>query len=152
MKARHSPALAYRPRRAPLTVEDHDACALYAAVHKRAEPTHEAIEAALVALEKMLHRAGNVDGEGDGCGLLIDIPRDIWAEAVRSGGHASKLALDPRFAVLHAFIPRQGGKVGQVQAQALGDGPGSHPRAAGYVVARRQAAGRRALLAFCRSE
>ena len=26
-------------------------------------------------LQKMLHRAGNVDGEGDGCGLLVDIPR-----------------------------------------------------------------------------
>ena len=42
----------------------------------------------------MLHRAGNVDGEGDGCGLLIDIPRKIWAEEIRHGGHASKLALD----------------------------------------------------------
>ena len=118
MKARYSPEQAYRPRRAPQTVEDRDACALYASVHKRAEATHEAIETALVALEKMLHRAGNVDGEGDGCGVLIDIPRDIWAEEVRAGGHASKLALDPRFAVMHAFIPRKGGAVGQVQARA----------------------------------
>jgi glutamate synthase (NADPH) large chain len=118
MKARYSPELAYRPRRAPLTVEDHDACALYAAIDKRAEPTHEAIETALVALEKMLHRAGNVDGEGDGCGVLIDIPRDIWAAEVRTGGHASKLALDPRFAVFHVFIPRKGGNVGQVEARA----------------------------------
>ena len=105
MKARYSPTQAYRPRRPPKTVEDRDACALYASVHKRAEPTHEAIEDALVALEKMLHRAGNVDGEGDGCGLLVDIPRKIWAEEVRAGGHASKLALDPRFAIGHVFIP-----------------------------------------------
>ena len=35
----------------------------------------------------MLHRAGNVDGEGDGCGVLVDIPRKIWAEEVRAGGH-----------------------------------------------------------------
>jgi len=115
---RHSPTQAYRPRSAPKTVEDRDACALYAYVHKRAEPTHEAIETALVALEKMLHRAGNVDGEGDGCGLLIDIPRDIWAEEVRTGGHASKLALDPRFAVAHLFIPRKGGNVAQLQSRA----------------------------------
>src|SRR4051794_10682314 len=115
---RHSPTAAYRPRSAPKTVEDRDACALYASVDKRAEPTHEAIETALVALEKMLHRAGNVDGEGDGCGLLIDIPREIWAEEIRSGGHAPKLALDPRFAVMHTFIPRKGGNVAQVQARA----------------------------------
>src|SRR5207244_12674418 len=63
-------------------------------------------EGALAALEKMLHRAGNVDGEGDGCGVLIDIPRKIWAEEVRTGGHASHLTLDPGFAVAHVFIPR----------------------------------------------
>jgi len=114
----HSPTQAYRPRSAPKTVEDRDACALYASVHKRAEPSHEAIETALLALEKMLHRAGNVDGEGDGCGLLIDVPREIWAEEVRSGGHAPKLALDPRFAVVHVFIPRKGGAVAQVQSRA----------------------------------
>jgi glutamate synthase (NADPH) large chain len=106
--ARYDPTRAYRPRRPPATVEDRDACALYARVAKDAGPTHEAIEAALHALEKMLHRAGNLDGEGDGCGLLIDIPREIWAEAVRAGGHAGDLARDPRFGVLHAFIPRGG--------------------------------------------
>ena len=106
--ARYDPTRAYRPRRPPSTVEDRDACALYARVAKDARPTHHAIESALVALEKMLHRAGNVDGEGDGCGLLIDIPREIWAEAVRAGGHAPDLALDPLFAVAHVFIPRAG--------------------------------------------
>jgi glutamate synthase (NADPH) large chain len=106
--ARYDPTRAYRPRRPPATVEDRDACALYARVAKDARPAHEAIEAALAALEKMLHRAGNVDGEGDGCGLLLDIPREIWAEAVRAGGHAPDLALDPRFAVAHVFVPRAG--------------------------------------------
>ena len=66
----------------------------------------------------MLHRAGNVDGEGDGCGVLIDIPRKIWAEEVRAGGHASKLALDENFAVVHLFIPRKGGNAAQVQEKA----------------------------------
>ncbi len=54
----------------------------------------------------MLHRAGNVDGEGDGCGLLIDIPRKIWAEEVRAGGHDPSLALDDAFAVAHVFVER----------------------------------------------
>ena len=119
MKARYSPTQAYRPRKPPETVEDRDACALYASVSKTAQATHEAIETALVALEKMLHRAGNVVGEGDGCGLLVDIPREIWAEEIRAGGHASKLALDPRFAVLHVFIPRKSGAVAETQAKAL---------------------------------
>ena len=81
-RARFSPTQAYRPRRPPETVEDRDACALYAAVQKDAAPAHGAIDRALAALEKMLHRAGNVDGEGDGCGVLVDIPRKIWAEEV----------------------------------------------------------------------
>src|SRR4051812_5269626 len=104
---RYEPTRAYRPRRAPLTVEDRDACALYAAVAKDAQPAHEPIEAALAALETMLHRAGSVDGEGDGCGLLLDIPREIWAEEVRAGGHQTRLTLDERFAVAHIFIPRK---------------------------------------------
>ena len=54
----------------------------------------------------MLHRAGNVDGEGDGCGVMIDIPRLIWQEEIRSGGHAPRLALDPAFAVAHVFVSR----------------------------------------------
>ena len=54
----------------------------------------------------MLHRAGNVDGEGDGCGLLVDIPTKIWAEEVRQGGHNPALALDDAFAVAHVFVER----------------------------------------------
>ena len=50
---------------------------------------------ALANLQKMLHRAGNVDGEGDGCGVLVDIPRRIWAEEVRAGGHNPALVHDP---------------------------------------------------------
>jgi glutamate synthase (NADPH/NADH) large chain len=105
-KRRYSSTQAYRPRKRPETVEDRDACALYAAVRKDGKANHEAIETAFVALHKMLHRAGNVDGEGDGCGVMIDIPRVIWAEEVRKGGHAASLTLDPAFAVAHIFMPR----------------------------------------------
>ena len=75
-------------------------------MRRDATPSHEPIELAIPALQKMLHRAGNVDGEGDGCGLLIDIPRKIWAEEVRSGGHDPSLTLDAAFAVAHVFIER----------------------------------------------
>ncbi|MEK6328650.1 MAG: glutamate synthase, partial [Actinomycetota bacterium] len=87
-------------------MEDRDACAIYASVRKDATPSRAPVELALANLQKMLHRAGNVDGEGDGCGILVDIPRRIWAEEVRSGGHNPALALDPAFAVAHVFIDR----------------------------------------------
>ncbi len=103
---RHSPERAYRPRVSPPSVEDKDACAIYASVRKSAAPSHEPLPLALEALEKMLHRAGNVDGEGDGCGLLVDIPSKIWAEEIRVGGHNSSLALDDAFAVAHVFVER----------------------------------------------
>ena len=75
---RYSSTQAYRPLRRPTTVEDQDACALYAAVRRDGKPSHQLIQNGFAALQKMLHRAGNVDGEGDGCGVLIDIPRTIW--------------------------------------------------------------------------
>jgi glutamate synthase (NADPH/NADH) large chain len=104
---RFSSTQAYRPLRPPQTVEDQDACALYAAVRKDGKQTHDVIEKGFVALQKMLHRAGNVDGEGDGCGVMVDIPRAIWQEQVRSGGHTPSLALDPAFAVAHIFVSRK---------------------------------------------
>ena len=103
---RYSPERPYRPLVSPPSVEDKDACAIYASVRRDATPSHEPIELAIAALQKMLHRAGNVDGEGDGCGLLVDIPRKIWAEEVRVGGHDPSLALDDAFAVAHVFVER----------------------------------------------
>ena len=103
---RYSPERPYKPLVSPPSVEDKDACAIYASVRKDATPSHEPIELAIPALQKMLHRAGNVDGEGDGCGLLLDIPRKIWAEEVRTGGHDPSLTLDDAFAVAHVFIER----------------------------------------------
>jgi glutamate synthase (NADPH) large chain len=103
---RYSPERAYRPRVSPPSVEDKDACAIYASVRRDATPSHEPVTGALESLQKMLHRAGNVDGEGDGCGLLVDIPTKIWAEEVRAGGHNPSLALDDAFAVAHVFVER----------------------------------------------
>jgi glutamate synthase (NADPH) large chain len=108
VKKRYSPERAYRPRVSPPSVEDKDACAIYASVRKDASPSHEPVTLALTSLQKMLHRAGNVDGEGDGCGLLVDIPTKIWAEEVRQGGHNPALALDQAFAVGHVFVERSG--------------------------------------------
>jgi glutamate synthase (NADPH/NADH) large chain len=103
---RYSPERPYKPLVSPPSVEDKDACAIYASVRKDATPSHQPIERAIPALQKMLHRAGNVDGEGDGCGVLLDLPRKIWAEEVRAGGHDPSLTLDDAFAVAHVFIDR----------------------------------------------
>ena len=103
---RYSPERAYRPRTSPRSVEDRDACAIYASVRKDATPERAPVELALTNLQKMLHRAGHVDGEGDGCGILVDVPRKLWAERVRAGGHNPALALDDAFAVAHVFFER----------------------------------------------
>lgn len=108
----------YAPLRPPASVEDKDACALYASVRKDGKPSHAPIPPALDALAQMQHRAGAIDGEGDGCGVQIDIPRKIWAEEVRTDGHAPDLALDEKFAVAHIFLPR-GTDVKQLKHDAL---------------------------------
>ncbi len=102
----YSPELPWRPVAPPASVDDNDACAIYASVRKDATPSAVPVARCLVAMQKMLHRAGNVDGEGDGCGVLVDIPRRIWSEEVRAGGHNPALALDPNFAVAHGFVER----------------------------------------------
>src|SRR5215212_12046355 len=86
-------------------------CGLYGWVAKDGRPVYDALASAFDALERMIHRAGSVDGEGDGCGLSIDIPRRLWAEEVRAGGHAPDLTLDPSFAVAHVLIARPAGAV-----------------------------------------
>src|SRR5262249_5513364 len=91
---RYSPERPYRPLVPHRSVEARAPCAIHASVRRAAPPGREPIELAIAALQKMLHRAGNVDGEGDGCGILLDIPRKVWAEEVRSGGHDPSLALD----------------------------------------------------------
>ena len=103
---RYSPERAYRPLVSPPSVEDKDACAIYASVRRTRRRATSRSRSRSPSLQKMLHRAGNVDGEGDGCGLLVDIPRKIWAEEVRSGGHDPSLALDDAFAVAHVFVER----------------------------------------------
>ncbi len=105
---RYSPELPWRPVVPPQSVTEHDACAIYASVRKDATPRFEPVGVALASLQKMLHRAGSVDGEGDGCGVLVDIPRLIWAEEVRAGGHNSALAREPNFAVAHVYAERSG--------------------------------------------
>ncbi|HEY3367894.1 MAG TPA: glutamate synthase-related protein [Symbiobacteriaceae bacterium] len=85
---------------------EHDACALMAAVKKDGRPSHDIVEASVEALAKMVHRSGDVDGEGDGCGMLIDLPRDLWSRLLTDAGQDGALAYRQNFAVAHFFIPK----------------------------------------------
>src|ERR671922_880675 len=86
-------------------LEERDACALVASVRKNGEATHGNLKRALAALSIMGHRCGEVNGEGDGCGVMTDIPRLLWSQALEQEGKPGWLAEDRRFFVGHLMIP-----------------------------------------------
>ncbi|MFN8411346.1 MAG: glutamate synthase-related protein [Anaerolineales bacterium] len=86
-------------------LEERDACALVASVRKNGEATHGNLKRALAALSIMGHRSGEVNGEGDGCGVMTDIPRVLWSQALEQEGKPGWLAEDRRFFVGHLMIP-----------------------------------------------
>jgi len=82
---------------------EHDACALVAVARKDARPSRAVLELVLHGMASLAHRSGVVDGEGDGAGVLTDIPRALWAhELERSGRDETAVQLE-RFAVGHFF-------------------------------------------------
>ncbi|MDZ4763695.1 MAG: glutamate synthase-related protein [Chloroflexota bacterium] len=92
----------------PLHLEDtreRDACALICAVRKGGEPTHGNVKRTIEALTRMGHRTGIVEGEGDGVGIMTDIPRRLWTKALAHKGLRSSLAADNNFWVAHLMIP-----------------------------------------------
>ena len=84
---------------------EHDACGLVAMVERHGAPTRENVTRVLHALATMHHRSGEIDGEGDGCGIQTDIPRALWARDLAAAGEDPVLVRDPRFAVGHFFVP-----------------------------------------------
>lgn len=86
--------------------DERDACALVAVARKDARPGPGPLALVLHGLDRMAHRSGQIDGEGDGSGVLVDIPRALWADRLADAGLPDRLAVDPRFAVAHLFVPR----------------------------------------------
>ena len=82
---------------------EHDACALVAMARKDARPTRGVLEAVLHGMACLAHRSGTVDGEGDGAGVLTDIPRALWAHLLDQRDLDPGLAAMERFAVGHFF-------------------------------------------------
>ncbi|MFN8529943.1 MAG: glutamate synthase central domain-containing protein [Anaerolineae bacterium] len=84
---------------------ERDACALICAVRKGGQATHGNVKRTIEALTRMGHRTGIVDGEGDGVGIMTDIPRQLWSKILALRGLRSSLAADPNFWVGHLMIP-----------------------------------------------
>jgi glutamate synthase (NADPH/NADH) large chain len=107
------PFAAQPPHGLPDLIE-HDACALAAFVTRDGKPDRRMVDHALVGLQMMVHRSGSVDGEGDGSGLLIDIPRPQWARRLAAAGVDGDLVNDPRFVVGHVFFESEQAAENQV--------------------------------------
>ena len=93
-------------------VEERDACAIIAFVDKRGRATHANIVKTIDALKKMAHRSGDINSEGDGCGILTDIPRAIWGQRLQDAGLSRHLSDSRGFFVGHFFLPAGPGAEG----------------------------------------
>lgn len=89
----------------PIDKDHRDACALICSVRKGAQATHGNVKRTIEALARMGHRTGYINGEGDGVGVLTDIPRQLWTKWLAQAGLRSSLATDRNFWVAHVMIP-----------------------------------------------
>lgn len=86
---------------------EHDSCGIVSIINKNGEPTHKNILDSVDALIKMEHRSGFIDGEGDGCGLLTDIPRSLWEERFKQADLPANLVYSDQFFIAHLFLPKR---------------------------------------------
>lgn len=86
-------------------VEEKDACAIIAFIDKKGRASHANIVKTIDALKKMAHRSGDINNEGDGCGVLTDIPRIIWGKRLEEKGLSRHLAESRGFFVGHFIMP-----------------------------------------------
>lgn len=84
--------------------EERDACALICSVRKGGSPTHGNVKRTIEALARMGHRTGYINSEGDGVGILTDIPRQLWSKRLAANGLMSSMATDRNFWVAHVMI------------------------------------------------
>jgi glutamate synthase (NADPH) large chain len=86
--------------------DEHDACGIVACLEKTKQPTRKNIFNCIDALVSMNHRAGFINGEGDGVGIHIDIPKELWKEKLQQAGVDSSFVEKDEFIVGHIFINR----------------------------------------------
>jgi glutamate synthase (NADPH/NADH) large chain len=100
---------------------EHDACALVSVARKDARPTRAVLELVLHGMAALAHRSGLVDGEGDGAGVLTDIPRALWAHELERAGRDEDAVQLERFAIGH-FFHAEPGDVATIVAILAGRG------------------------------
>jgi glutamate synthase (NADPH) large chain len=86
---------------------EHDACGIVAALEKTKQPTRKNIFDCIDALVTMNHRAGFINGEGDGVGIHLDIPTMLWKEKLQNAGIDPTHVDKEGFAVGHVFISQK---------------------------------------------
>jgi glutamate synthase (NADPH/NADH) large chain len=86
-------------------MDERDACGLVAIARKDGRPDARVLAEVIAGMRALAHRSGCVDGEGDGAGVLVDIPRALWASRLEQGGRDPVNARQDRFAVAHLFVP-----------------------------------------------
>ncbi len=84
---------------------EQDACAIIAYVDKQGCSTHTNIARTIEALKKMAHRSGDINDEGDGCGVMTDVPRLAWSHRLGVAGLSPHLAEGRGFFVGHFLLP-----------------------------------------------
>src|SRR5436190_21204222 len=103
---------------------EHDACALVSVARKDARPTREVLDLVLYGMACLAHRSGAVDGEGDGAGVLTDIPRALWANLLARAGEDAAAVYGGRLAVGDIFLGEgEGAEVPPILAAPGGRGP-----------------------------
>lgn len=95
------------PNNSGLIPEERDACAIIGYFNKSGYPSHSNVQRTIDALIKMGHRAGEIGGEGDGCGILTDIPRQLWRGILEKEGQNPHLVDHEGFAIAHLLVPQQ---------------------------------------------
>ncbi len=84
--------------------DEHDACGIVAWIEKSALATRDNVEHVLRALDQMRHRAGFVAMEGDGSGILMDLPKGIWADFLQKASLDPELVYQNDFVVAHIMV------------------------------------------------
>jgi glutamate synthase (NADPH) large chain len=89
-----------------LLLTEHDSCGIVCLIEKDGKPSADNIRKTIEALVKLEHRSGFINGEGDGCGILTDLPRALWEAKLTREGLNGSCAYNERFSVAHIFVPR----------------------------------------------
>src|SRR5712692_4288771 len=98
---------------------DHDACGTGFVARLGGSPSHDIIEYALTALERLTHRGGvDADGaSGDGAGLLTSIPESFFRARAQELG----IELPEQFGLGYAFLPAAASADARAAIEAAAD-------------------------------